>query len=87
VVSATGPHGRYSRFSRPEPLLFHSSSSSVVVTRLSGPHSRPPYLSEKLVGPGIEPGTSGSVIIIVILYITWGRRWTNEADVKETVLC
>jgi hypothetical protein len=27
--------------SRPEPLLFLSSSSSVVLTRLSGPHSRP----------------------------------------------
>jgi hypothetical protein len=27
VVSATNPHGRESRFPRPEPLLFHSSSS------------------------------------------------------------
>jgi hypothetical protein len=27
--------------SRPEPLLFISSSSSVIFTRLSGPHSRP----------------------------------------------
>jgi hypothetical protein len=31
----------YSRFSRPEPLFFLSSSSSVVLTRLSGPRSRP----------------------------------------------
>jgi hypothetical protein len=30
----------YSRLSRPQPLLF-PSSSSVVLTRLSGPHSRP----------------------------------------------
>jgi hypothetical protein len=30
----------YSRISRPDPLLFLSSSSSVVVTRLSGPRSR-----------------------------------------------
>jgi hypothetical protein len=30
VVSATNSYGRLSRFSRPEPLLFHSSSSSVV---------------------------------------------------------
>jgi hypothetical protein len=37
VVSSTNSHGRYSRFSRPEPLLFHSSSSSVILTRLSGP--------------------------------------------------
>jgi hypothetical protein len=31
----------YSRISRPEPLLFLPSSSSVVLTRLSGPRSRP----------------------------------------------
>jgi hypothetical protein len=31
----------YSRLSRPEPLLFLPSSSSVVLTRLSGPHCRP----------------------------------------------
>jgi hypothetical protein len=29
------------RFSWPEPLLFHSSSSSIILTRLSGPRSRP----------------------------------------------
>jgi hypothetical protein len=28
-------------FLDPEPLLFHSSSSSIVLTRLSGPRSRP----------------------------------------------
>jgi hypothetical protein len=28
-------------FLDPEPLLFHSDSSTVVLTRLSGPHSRP----------------------------------------------
>jgi hypothetical protein len=31
----------YSRISRPELLHFLSSSSSSVLTRLSGPHSRP----------------------------------------------
>jgi hypothetical protein len=31
----------YSRFPRPEPLFFLSSSSSIVLTRLSGPRSRP----------------------------------------------
>jgi hypothetical protein len=31
----------YSRFSRQEPLLFLSSSSSIEFTRLSGPRSRP----------------------------------------------
>jgi hypothetical protein len=30
-----------SRFSRPDPLLLLSSSSSIVLTRLSGPRSRP----------------------------------------------
>jgi hypothetical protein len=32
---------QYSRLSRPELLLFLSSSSSIVLTRLSGPRSRP----------------------------------------------
>jgi hypothetical protein len=31
----------YSRFFRPELLLFLPSSSSIVLTRLSGPRSRP----------------------------------------------
>jgi hypothetical protein len=31
----------YSRISRPEPLLFLSSSSSIVLTRLSGPQNNP----------------------------------------------
>jgi hypothetical protein len=31
---------QYSRLSRPEPLLFLSSSPSIVLTRLSGPRSR-----------------------------------------------
>jgi hypothetical protein len=41
VVSAADPLEPYSRFSRPEPLLFLPSSSSVVLMRLSGPLSRP----------------------------------------------
>src|SRR5215468_7138171 len=64
VVSATGPHGRKSLFSRPESLLFHSSSSSVDLTRLtrlSGPRSRPTTTQKNLVAPGIEPETSVSV--------------------------
>jgi hypothetical protein len=35
------PSSVKSRFSRPEPLLFHSSSSSIILTGLSGPRSRP----------------------------------------------
>jgi hypothetical protein len=31
----------YARVSRPESVLFLPSSSSIVITRLSGPHSRP----------------------------------------------
>jgi hypothetical protein len=41
VVSVTDPLRPYSRFYRQVPLLFYSSSSSVVLTRLSGPRSRP----------------------------------------------
>jgi hypothetical protein len=41
VVSVTDPLRPYYRFSRPEQLLFISSSSSIVLTRLSGPRSRP----------------------------------------------
>jgi hypothetical protein len=41
VVSVTDPLLPYSRFSKPEPLVFLSSSSSVFITRLSGPRSRP----------------------------------------------
>jgi hypothetical protein len=32
-------HGRLSQFSRPKPLLFRSSSSSFILTRLGGPRS------------------------------------------------
>jgi hypothetical protein len=48
-------------FLEPEPLLFNPSSSSVILTRLSGPRSKQHYYSENLVAPGIQPGTSGSV--------------------------
>jgi hypothetical protein len=37
----------FSRLSRPEPTLFRSRSSSVVLTRLSGPRSRP-TMSQKI---------------------------------------
>jgi hypothetical protein len=51
----------YSRFSRPEPLPFLPSRSSIVLTSLSGPSSRPTTSPKILVAQGIEPGTSGSV--------------------------
>jgi hypothetical protein len=41
VVSATDPHSRNLGFLDPGPLLLHSSSSSIILTRLSGPRSRP----------------------------------------------
>jgi hypothetical protein len=41
VVSAMDSHGRESRFSRPEPLLFLPSSSSFVLMHMSGARSRP----------------------------------------------
>jgi hypothetical protein len=37
VISATDPTNVNLDFLDPEPLLFHSSSSSVILTRLSGP--------------------------------------------------
>jgi hypothetical protein len=40
-VLRNGSQLQYSRFSKPEPLLFHPNSSSIVLTRLSGPRSRP----------------------------------------------
>jgi hypothetical protein len=61
VVRATNPHGRLFLFSRPKPILFHSSSSSIILTRLSGPRLRPTTSQKYLVAPGIEPVTSGSV--------------------------
>jgi hypothetical protein len=50
VVSAADPDGRNLGFLDPEPLLFHSSSSSVILTRLSGPRSRP-TISQKIWQP------------------------------------
>jgi hypothetical protein len=41
VVSETYPTAVNLSFLDPEPLLLHSSSSSVILTRLSGPRSRP----------------------------------------------
>jgi hypothetical protein len=48
-------------FLAPEPLLFHSSSSSVILTRLSGPPFKTHYFTENLIAPAIEQVTSGSV--------------------------
>jgi hypothetical protein len=50
----------YSRFSRPGPLHFLSSSSSIVFTRLSGPRSRL-ILLRKSGSAGNRSRTSGSV--------------------------
>jgi hypothetical protein len=53
VVRATDPN---LGFLDPEPLFFPSSSSSVILMKLSGPS-----ISENLVVPGIETRISGSV--------------------------
>jgi hypothetical protein len=55
----------YSRLSRPNPLLFLPSSSSVVLTTLSGPRSRPTtvflfFLSRKSGSVGKPTRASGS---------------------------
>jgi hypothetical protein len=49
----------YSRVSRPQPLIFLPSSSSIALTRLSGPRSRP--LLRKSGSAGNRTRTSGSV--------------------------
>jgi hypothetical protein len=46
----------YSRLFRPEPLLFLSSSSSILLTPF-----QTHYFAENLVAAGIETGTSESV--------------------------
>jgi hypothetical protein len=57
VVSAAEPPRAVNlRFFLPEPLLFLSSSSSVIFTRLSGPQFQTYCYSENLAAPGIEPG-------------------------------
>jgi hypothetical protein len=56
----TDPSGRILSVFWTGAATFLSSSSSVVLTRLSGPRSRPTTLF-LLVVPGIEPGPPGSV--------------------------
>jgi hypothetical protein len=46
----------YFRVSRPVPLLFLPSNSSIVLTRLGGTLFLTHYFSENLVVPEIEPG-------------------------------
>jgi hypothetical protein len=52
----------YPRISRQEPLLFYQVAPQLLLTRLSGPRSRPTsillyfFFPENLVVPGIEPG-------------------------------
>jgi hypothetical protein len=45
----------YFRISRLELLLFLPSSSSIVLTRLSGPHLRPTTSERNVVVPEIKP--------------------------------
>jgi hypothetical protein len=55
VVSVTDPYGRIIEF-LDRSRFFFSSSSSTVLTRLSGPRSRPTTSQKNLVAPDIEPG-------------------------------
>jgi hypothetical protein len=61
VVDTADPYSHLSRFSRPEPLLFHSGSSSFVLTRAELALLQAHYFSENLVEQEIEPGPSGSL--------------------------
>jgi hypothetical protein len=65
VVSVTDPYGRILGFLDRSRYTFLSSSSSVVLTRLSGPRSRPTNFFF-LVVPGIEPGPPDTRPILVI---------------------
>jgi hypothetical protein len=56
VVSVTDPYGRILGFLDRSLYFFLPSSSSIVLTRLSCPRSRPFYFSENLAAPGIEAG-------------------------------
>jgi hypothetical protein len=56
VVSVTDPYSRNLGLLDRSRYFSFSSSSSIVVNRLSGPRSRPITFSEDLVAPGIEPG-------------------------------
>jgi hypothetical protein len=60
VVGATVPTAVNLDFLDPESLLFNSSRSSVIITRLSKTPFHTHYFSENLVATGMEPGISGS---------------------------
>jgi hypothetical protein len=60
VVSVTDPQGSILIFSRPKTLLFLPSSSSIVLTRLSGPVPDPLLLT-KSGSAGNRSRDSGSV--------------------------
>jgi hypothetical protein len=62
VVIATDPHGRLSRFSRPEPLIFFSNSLLSCLQESKWAPFQTPLLLENLVTPGLEHRTSGSVV-------------------------
>jgi hypothetical protein len=61
VISTTDPYDRILVFSRPKPLLLLRSSSSTVLTRLSGPHSRPTTSKKKSGSAGNRTLAPGSV--------------------------
>jgi hypothetical protein len=56
VVGTTNPLWSYSRISRPKPLLFLSSSSSIVLNEAEWTQFQTHYFSENLVAKRIEPG-------------------------------
>jgi hypothetical protein len=72
VVSVTNPYGYI--LGRPKPLLFRSSSSSVVPTRLSGPVPDP-LLLRKSGSAGNRTRTSGSVARNSDHYTTEAAVW------------
>jgi hypothetical protein len=61
-------------FLDPEQLLFHSSSSSVILMRVSGTPFQTHYFSENLVASGIEPGISINIRVIKLRRISGSRE-------------
>jgi hypothetical protein len=56
VVSVTDPYGRIFDFLDRSHYFFYQVAPQFVLTRLSGPHSRPSTFSFFLIVPGSEPG-------------------------------
>jgi hypothetical protein len=86
VVSATDTYGRILGFTRPEPLLFLSSSSSIVFMRLSGPLPDS-LLLRKSGSTGNQTRTSGAIARNSEHYITEPKNTTQKGKTIPVTGC